>query len=183
LTHSDIANSLIITYKKPYTPSMTMTSIAVNRHALKEAKLASKTLNLTLGEFVLHSAEYFRKTGIDPSKSDIESPYKAIKELEKRVGQVVGYIKTQEQEKLNPLLEQLIILSRRLDEALTKLPASERFDQVIKGVNHHANLLIDSHKKQMAFLQESQQKISDENKRELTALKEIIETKLRGKLF
>ena len=160
---------------------MTKTSIAVSAHALKEAKLASKTLDLTLGEFVLHSAEYFRKTGIDPSKSGIESPYKAIKELEKRVGQVVAFIKTQEQEKLNPLLEQLIFLTQKLDEVVMKLPASERFDQVIKGVNHHANLLIDSHKKQMAFLEQSQQKITDETKRELTALKEAIETKLGGK--
>jgi hypothetical protein len=147
-----------------------MTSIAVNRHALKEAKLASKTLELTLGEFVLHSAEYFRKTGIDPSKSDIESPYKVMKELEKRVGQVVAYIKTHEQEKLNPLLDQLISLTRKLDEALKKLPASERFDQVIKGVNHHANLQVENHKKQMDFLRQSQQKISDENKQALTAL-------------
>ena len=176
---------------------MTMTSIAVNRHALKEAKLASKTLELTLGEFVLHSAEYFRKTGIDPSKSDIESPYKVMKELEKRVGQVVAYIKTHEQEKLNPLLDQLISLTRKLDEALKKLPASERFDQVIKGVNHHANLQVENHKKQMDFLRQSQQKISDENKQALTALttalsslqaeqqaiKEAIETKLRGKIF
>jgi hypothetical protein len=68
---------------------------------------------------------------------------------------------------------------------------------VVKGVNHHANLLVDTHKKQMAFLQESQQKISNENKQELAALikaisslqaeqqaiKEAIETKLRGKLF
>ena len=160
-----------------------MTSIAVDQHTLKEARIASKTLDLSLGKFVLHSAVYFRKTGIDPSKSDMESPYKAIKELEKRVGQVVAYIKTQEQEKLNPLLEQLIILTRGLDEVLKKVPVSERFEQVIKGVNHHASLLMDSHKKQMDFLHQSQQKISDETKRELTSLKEAIETKLRGKLF
>jgi tRNA U55 pseudouridine synthase TruB len=113
-----------------------------------------------------------------------------MKELEKRVGQVVAYIKTHEQEKLNPLLEQLISLTRKLDEALNILPKSERFDQVVKGVNHHANLLVDNHKKQMDFLRQSQQKISDENKQALAALvtqqkaiKEAIETKLRGKLF
>ena len=153
---------------------MTMTSIAVNRHALKEAKLASKTLELTLGEFVLHSAEYFRKTGIDPSKSDIESPYKVMKELEKRVGQVVAYIKTHEQEKLNPLVDQLISLTRKLDEALKKLPASERFDQVIKGVNYHANLLVGNHKKQMDFLEQSVQKINEENTKALTALTDAL---------
>jgi tRNA U55 pseudouridine synthase TruB len=113
-----------------------------------------------------------------------------MKQLEKRVGQVVAYIKTHEQEKLNPLVDQLISLTRKLDEALNILPKSERFDQVIKGVNHHANLLVDSHKKQMDFLLESQQKFIEENKRELAALateqkaiKEVIETKLKSKLF
>src|ERR1035437_4494201 len=124
-------------------------TIAVNAQTHAEVKTLSKTLNMELGEFVKHSAVYFKKTGIDPSKSDNESPLKAIKELEKRVGQVVAYIKTHEQEKLNPLLDQLISLTRKLDEALNILPKSERFDQVIKGVNHHANLLVDSHKKQM----------------------------------
>jgi hypothetical protein len=127
-------------------------TIAVNAQTHAEVKTLSKTLNLELGEFVKHSAVYFKKTGIDPSKSDNESPLKAIKELEKRVGQVVGFIKAQEQEKLNPLLEQLIFLTRTLDEAIKILPKSERFDQVVKGVNHHANLLVDTHKKQMAFL-------------------------------
>jgi hypothetical protein len=158
-----------------------MPSIAIDQHTHKEVRIICKTLDIPYGKFVLHSAVYFRKTGIDPSKSDLESPYKAIKELEKRVGQVVAYIKTQEQEKLNPLVEQLIILTRGLDEVMKKLPASERFEQVIKGVNHHASLLTESHKKQMAFLEQSVQKISDETKRELTALKEAVETKLGGK--
>ena len=165
-------------------------TIAVNAQTHAEVKTLSKTLNMELGEFVKHSVVYFKKTGIDPSKSENESPVKIMKELEKRVGQVVAYIKTHEQEKLNPLVDQLISLTRKLDEALKKLPASERFDQVIKGVNHHANLLMDSHKKQMDFLRESQQKFTEENKRELAelvtqqkAIKEAIETKLKSKLF
>ena len=176
---------------------MYRTSIAVDQHTLKEARITSKTLDLSLGKFVLHSAEYFRKTGIDPSKSDIESPHKVMKELEKRAGQVVAYIKTHEQEKLNPLFEQLIILTRRLEESLKILPTSERFDQAVKGVNYHANLSAENHKKQMDFLRQSQQEMNDEHKQELTALtkalsnlqaeqqaiKEAIETKLRGKIF
>src|ERR1035437_3788746 len=172
-------------------------TIAINAQTHAEVKTLSKTLNMELGEFVKHSAVYFKKTGIDPSKSDNESPLKVMKELVTRVGQVVGYIKAYEKDKLNPLLEQLISLTRKLDEALKKLPASERFDQVIKGVNYHANLLVENHKKQMDFLRQSQQKISDENKQELTALttalsslqaeqqaiKEAIENKLRGKIF
>jgi hypothetical protein len=165
-------------------------TIAVTAQTHAEVKTLSKTLNLELGEFVKHSAVYFKKTGIDPSKSDNESPLKVMKELVTRVGQVVGYIKAYEKDKLNPLLEQLIFLTRTLDEAIKILPKSERFDQVVKGVNHHANLQVDNHKKQMDFLRLSQQKISDETKQELAALrteqkaiKDAIETKLRGKIF
>jgi|CXWL01.1.fsa_nt_gi ribonuclease HI len=147
-----------------------MPSIAIDQHTHKEVKIICKTLDMPYGKFVLHSAVYFRKTGIDPSQSESDNPYKAIKELEKRMGQIVAFIKTHEQEKLNPLFEHLIILTRKLDEALQKLPASERFDQVIKGVNHHANLLVEKHTKQMNFLRESQQKTSDENRQELAAL-------------
>ena len=48
---------------------MYRTSIAVDQHTLKEARITSKTLDLSLGKFVLHSAEYFRKTGIDPVRN------------------------------------------------------------------------------------------------------------------
>ncbi len=153
-----------------------MPTIFINERAHADAKTISKTLDLTLGELVQGGIAYLKRTGIDPNKSDNESPYKAIKELEKRVGQVVAFIKTQELEKLNPLFEHLIILSRKLDEALQKLPASERFDQVIKGVNHHANLAVENHKKQIEFLRESEQKSNDENRQELRALTKAIET-------
>ena len=147
-----------------------MPSIAIDQHTHKEVRIICKTLGMPYGKFVLHSAVYFRRTGIDPSESGIDNPYKAVKELEKRMGQIVGFIKTHEQQKLNPLFEQLILLTRKLNEALQKLPASERFDQVIKGVNHHANLLVENHKKQIEFLRESQHKISAENRQELAAL-------------
>ena len=151
---------------------MTKTSIAVNRHVLKEAKLASKTLGLTLGEFVLHSAEYFRKTGIDPSKPDIESPYKVMKELEKRVGQVVGFIKEHEQKKLNPLYDGLILLKNTLGDSLKILPKSERFDAVIKALNS----IMDNHAKEKASLEQSRQEIMQENKTQIRTLTTAIDT-------
>ena len=113
-----------------------------------------------------HGVLYFKKTGIDPSKSNSENPYKAIQELNKTVGQLVNLVTKHQQEKLILLFERLIDLTESLEQSQKILPKSERFDQVIKGVNHHANLLVENHKKQMAFLQESQQKMNDENKRE-----------------
>ena len=167
-----------------------MTTIAVDEYTHQEAKILCKTLELTLGELVQHGVLYFKKTGIDPSKSNSENPNKAIQELNKIVGQLVNLVTKHQQEKVVLLFERLLNLTESLEKTQGILPKSERFDQVIKGVNHHANLLVENHKKQMDFLRQSQQKISDENKQALAALateqkaiKEAIETKLRGKLF
>jgi 5'-3' exonuclease len=147
-----------------------MTTIAVDEYTHQEAKILCKTLELTLGELVQHGVLYFKKTGIDPSKSNSENPYKAIQELNKTVGQFVNFVTTQQQEKLIPLFKRLIDLTESLEQSQKILPKSERFEQVIKGVNHHANLLLNNHKKQMDFLEQSVQKINEENTKELTAL-------------
>lgn len=167
-----------------------MTTIAVDEYTHQEAKILCKTLQLTLGELVQHGVLYFKKTGIDPSKSSSENPYKATKELEKIVGQLVNLVTKHQQEKLIPLFERLIILTESLEQVLKILPTSERFDQVIKGVNHHANLSLENHRKQMNFLQESQQKMNEKItnaisglQAEQQAIKEAIETKLSKKVF
>jgi cell fate (sporulation/competence/biofilm development) regulator YlbF (YheA/YmcA/DUF963 family) len=181
-----------------------MPNIAVDDNTHKEAKKLSKTLDISLGELVQHSVVYFKKTGINPANADNESPIKAIKELDKHIGQIVAFIRTQEKEKLNPLLEHLIIISKQLDDTITKLPKSERFEDVFKAVNQHASLLIDSHKKQVGAVQKTQQEINQGNQTELEnvtkklnsliqgfntlhtgqeAIKTAIETKLGKKMF
>ena len=151
-----------------------MTTIAVDEYTHQEAKMLCKTFELTLGELVQHGVLYFKKTGIDPSKSGSENPYKAIQELNKTVGQLVNLVTKHQQEKVVDLFERLINLTESLEKAQGILPTSERFDQVIKGVNHHANLLLNNHKKQMDFLEQSVQKISEENTKALTALTNAI---------
>ncbi|MHB8262034.1 MAG: BfmA/BtgA family mobilization protein, partial [Bacteroidia bacterium] len=116
-----------------------MTNIAVDYHTHKDAKILCKTHELTLGELVQHSVVYFKKTGINPSQADTESPYKAIKELDKRVGHLVDLIKVQEEKKLNPLLEHLIIISRQLDDTIKILPTVESFAGVVASINEYIN--------------------------------------------
>jgi uncharacterized coiled-coil protein SlyX len=151
-----------------------MTTIAVDEYTHQEAKILCKTFELTLGELVQHGVLYFKKTGIDPSKSNSENPNKAIQELNKTVGQLVNLVTKHQQEKVVLLFERLINLTGSLEKTQGILPKSERFDQVIKGVNHHANLLVENHKKQMAFLEQSHQKMNEENERKLTALTDAI---------
>jgi len=122
-----------------------MKSIAVSEQVHKETKTLCKALELKLGEFVKSSAHYFKRTGIDPSKSDNESPHKVVKELERRIGQVITFIKTRERDKLNPLLEHLVILTRSLEDTIDKAPKEETFIKVMNCVsemeeaeqNHH----------------------------------------------
>lgn len=147
-----------------------MPNIAVDNRTLEEAKKLTKTHNLTLGELVQHSVIYFKKTGINPSDADNENPLKAIKELERRVGQIVNYITKQDKEKLNPLLEGMLGLKRGLDDSLKKLPAAERFEKVIDGINKYIATESENHKKQMALLTQSHQKIADESRDERLAL-------------
>ena len=140
-----------------------MTTIAIDGRTHKEAKTLCKTLGFNLGELVQHSVQYFKKTGIDPSKADSESPHKVVKELEKRIGQLVAFIKTQEQEKMNPLLENLIILKHQMEDILKKLPQAERFETAITTGNKAIILLIENHEKEMELLKQSQQKRDGEN--------------------
>src|ERR1017187_4816484 len=147
-----------------------MTNIAVDYHTHKNAKILCKTHELTLGELVQHSVVYFKKTGINPSQADTESPYKAIKELDKHVGHLVALIKTQEEKKLNPLLEHLIIISRQLDDAIKILPTVEDFKKVTTNVDKYIAAIKDNHTKQVALLKEEQQKINQQNQTERNTL-------------
>ena len=181
-----------------------MTTIAVDEYTHQEAKTLCKTLELTLGELVQHGVLYFKKTGIDPSKSSSENPNKAIQELNKTVGQLVNLVTKHQQEKVVELFERLLNLTESLEKAQGILPKSERFEQVVKLIVDHTNLLEDHHVKRMDFLTESRQEIMQENKTQLStlttaidtltkalnslqteqqAIKKAIETKLNKKMF
>ena len=147
-----------------------MPNRAVDERTHKEAKKLCQTYDISLGELVQHSVMYFKKTGINPSDSDNESPIKAIKELDKHIGQIVAFIKTHEKEKLNPLLEYLIIISKQLDDTIKKLPTTEHFKKVTDSVNILIKALTESHKKEVAALQKTQQEI---NQPSLTELKNV----------
>ena len=156
--------------------SITRRTIAVEKKIHEEVKTLCKTLDLELGEFVKQSMLYFKKTGINPGKSDHESPLKAMEELIKVVRQVVGFMKDHEQKKLSPLHDGLLLLKNTLGDSLKILPKSERFEQVVKLIVDHTNLLEDHHVKRMDFLTESRQEIMQENKTQLSTLTTAIDT-------
>ncbi len=159
-----------------------MKSIGVSEQTHKEVIKVCKTLEINIGEFVHCSALYFKKTGIDPSKPDNESPYKVVKELERRVGQVIAYIKTHESEKLNPLLEQLMMLVRRAEIMLNDAPKESTFKNILNRMEemmesdqqHHMEQLKTQHKYYKEQLEHLQKSYEQTNANTIKKMDEVI---------
>lgn len=131
-----------------------MKTINLNEITHKNLKVLSKSHKKTMVEFVQLAVVYFKKTGIDPELPTTESPQNAIKELSKRVEQIIGVVKTQEQEKMNPLLEQLMMLVRRAEMLLNDAPKESTFKTILGTTEkmieadqeHHVEQLKTQHK-------------------------------------
>ena len=80
-------------------------------------KLAAKH-NKSMIKFFSEMVSYFRYTGADPSDLNHDSASAAIKALDKRI---IGFIKTQEKEKLTPILEELAILIQNQNQMMKKV--------------------------------------------------------------
>ena len=120
-----------------------------------------------------------------------------MKELERRIGQVVAYIKTHEQDKLNPLLESLFILTKQMEDTIAKVPKAQRFEDVIKNISNLLASQDQKHQKQVGLITQSQDQVKNETAdtiKKLTAslnelrseqqkIKEVIDTKLGKKYF
>lgn len=108
-----------------------MKSIGINNNVHKEIKSLCKAHKKGIGEFISDAVLYFKQTGIYPEQHSVESPQKSIKELSKRVEQIIGVIKAQEQDKMNPLLETLMMLTRRAEMILSDAPKETTFKTVL----------------------------------------------------
>lgn len=69
-------------------------------------------------KFFSEMVNYFGYTGANPSDLNHDSASAAIKALDKRI---IGFIKTQEKEKLTPLLEELAILIQDQNQMMKKV--------------------------------------------------------------
>lgn len=101
---------------------LTTTNIGVEK--LKSLKRLSAQLGLKQVEFINAAVDYFRKTGIDPTK-EIFSPREEIAKMTKRLDEVIGVIKTHERDKLGPLVEQLALFIAQFQEAFSSMVVKE----------------------------------------------------------
>ena len=81
-----------------------MKSVAIVESTHSHLKKLSSNLDMTQGDFIAHAVEYFKKTGINPSEP-IQSPREELTKVNKRINDVIAFIRTQESLYLKPILE------------------------------------------------------------------------------
>ena len=94
-----------------------MKTVGISDHSHGELKKIAKMHGLSQGEFVEASVQYFKRTGENPGDPR-ESPKASLEEMNKRLSQVIGFIKAQEQKTLLPLIDNSILINKRVEKLL-----------------------------------------------------------------
>lgn len=122
----------------------------------------------SLKDFLEQCIQYFKITELDPKEIDADGIRVEIKKLDRRV---VSFFKTQEKEKIAPILDELSIISKGITQSLAVAPTKKDFTGLSAIVTDHIKKLIDSHNSIFKSLSE-------------VRTKEILESKQKArKLF
>lgn len=93
---------------------MDLKTIRISEKSKTDLDKICKDNDLNIGEAVEAMIEYFRKTKQNPTDQT-----NFVEEFKKLKNQLISFIKTQEQEKLNPMLESLVAVLQRLENTGT----------------------------------------------------------------
>lgn len=97
-----------------------MKTVGIDENTHKQLKKIAKENNKDMGEFISAAVTYFQQTGIDPG-DEKQSPKKAVEENNKRLNQVIAFIKKQESEHLLPILKKMLENNEILNNYITRL--------------------------------------------------------------
>jgi ElaB/YqjD/DUF883 family membrane-anchored ribosome-binding protein len=103
--------------------------------------LAAKK-NRSLKDFLEQAINYFKVTELDPKEIDSEGIKVEIKKLDRRI---VSFFRTQEKEKIAPILDELSIISKTINENLTVSPSKKDFSQLAGMTKEALQKVVDSH--------------------------------------
>lgn len=96
----------------------------------------SKKYNVSKTELFEAMENYFYTTGISPFEtSDVTSEFKKLK------NQLISFIRTNEKEKINPMIKKVDIISERLIEFFEM----NSFDEHTKLINGLASFILEKH--------------------------------------
>jgi hypothetical protein len=156
----------------------TLTTTNIGKSELKQLRILATRHNLKQVDFINHAIAYFKKTGINPAE-EIFTPREEINKLSNRVDQVIRFIRTQEEKKLNPLLDELILVNRKINDQLDGQINIDHFHQILRILKHIVEYSKMNHEVTLDGLEKTQKSISglpprlDEIKEILTISKEL----------
>lgn len=97
-----------------------MKTVGIDETTHKELKKIAKQNEKDMGSFIASAVTYFKATGIDP-EDEKQSPKKAIEENNKRLNQVIAFIKKQESDHLFPILKKMMENNQLLNSYVERL--------------------------------------------------------------
>lgn len=157
-----------------------LTTVNIKREYQKELRKMSQSWGMSQVEFLNNAIWYFKKTGINP-KSTIFSPKEEIAKLDKRLDQVIKFLRHQERDKLSPLLDEIIIAERRLKESLALGVDKEDFVSLQNTILEIEEVVKSQDEKNQKYMAYTIQEILKMLRSQLTEIsqnrKEIAETK------
>ena len=116
-----------------------LVKISSESHQTLVALAAKKQRSLK--DFLEQSINYFNTLGTDPREIDSESIRAEIKKLDRRI---VSFFRTQESEKIAPILDELSIISKTITESLKVAPAKKDFALLADIVQNNVQKILDS---------------------------------------
>lgn len=113
--------------------------ISLSTHQTLVALAAKKERSLK--DFLEQCINYFKVTELDPKEIDADGIRVEIKKLDRRI---VSFFKTQEKEKIAPILDELSIISKTITESLSTSPTKKDFTSLSGIVREYIQKVIDS---------------------------------------
>ena len=102
--------------------------IAIGEEAHRKLHEIVEKSNKSTKDFTESIIEFFYRTGHDPEDFKIEGSADAIKRLDKRL---ISFIRTQEKEKLTPMLEEMAMANRQFQEFFAEAPNKNQLQQIV----------------------------------------------------
>ena len=105
-----------------------ITTISVSQGAGDKFSEIAEKYHIPKKEMFERMVEFFYRTGHDPEDFKIEGSADAIKRLDKRL---ISFIRTQEKEKLTPMLEEMALANRQFQEFFVEAPNKNQLQQIV----------------------------------------------------
>lgn len=122
-----------------------MKNITIKDETHKKLKKIAERENISMSAFLDNAVAYFNQTKINP-KTDVLSVKEEIIKLEKRTNQVIGFIRTFENENLKPMFEEIKRTNKLTIQTFETLPRAEDvniINQNLKGLQRELSQLSD----------------------------------------